>query len=100
MKKKNIFSKCECRVEYLKEGAFWGDLYMARVYETHQNTPGFAPTEYEVLICEMWLKYDDWERRIYFKDTNMEDPETLRRILEIFTTPMTKKELESKIKEK
>lgn len=71
--------------EYVKEKAFWGDLYIVRVYEEHKNTPGFAPETFDTHVCDIWLKYSDWERRIEFMQARVEHKTTLSKIAEIFS---------------
>lgn len=82
------------RVEYIKETAFLGDLYKAQVYEEQRNTPGFAPETFEVLVCDIWLEYSDWNRRVMFKDTKMEQESTLKAISDIFTGKLDKSKFE------
>jgi len=76
--------KKEIRVEYKKEKSFWGYRYFVEVFETQKNTPGFAPEEYEVKVCEIWMKYSDWPRRIEFKEVTISLP-TLKKICKIAT---------------
>ena len=81
-------------VEYIKKKAFWGDLYIARVYEAQKNTPGFAPETFDTHVCDIWVEYSDWNRRIYFKEANVEQMSTLEKIQEIFTEPIDKDKYE------
>jgi len=72
------------RVEYKKEKAVWGDRYFVEVFETQKNIPGFAPTEYELKVCEIWMKYSDWPRRIEFEEVTI-SLQTLKEIYKIAT---------------
>lgn len=72
------------RTKYGVEKCVWGDRYFVEVFEEHFNNPGFAPEKYWVKICEIWMKYSDWERRIEFEDVTLVNLRTLKKICEIF----------------
>ena len=79
------------RAEYVVEKVGWGDdQYRVEVYETHKNTPGFAPEEFEVHVCSIWLEYREWERRVEFNEGKVIEPETLAFILETFNGELNK----------
>ena len=85
------------QVKYFVEKCFWGDKYYAEVYEEHKGSPGFAPEYYEVKVCEIWLKYTNWERRIYFNKVLVDNPDTLKLINKIFNSKRLNKNIFKRI---